>query len=186
MSRYVPRLTPPDPSDPLWINTGYGGYNRCIVRNTATGSVLPNCTGYVHGRYMELSGTTDCPMYLGNADGYYGYTADGLPRGSEPQLGAVLCFSGGSAGHVCVVEEIIDENTIRTSDSNYSSDYFTTYIRYRQYGWQWAGANMTYQGCIYNPNIKTRSLLLYLAGGRRKRKKEVSGNGRKLRYTGGI
>lgn len=176
MSSYQPRLTPPDPTDPLWINTGYGGYNKCIVRDINTGSVLPNCTGYVHGRYMELSDTHDCPMYLGNADGYYGYTADGLPRGSEPQLGAVLCFSGGLAGHVCVVEEIIDADTIRTSDSNYSSDYFTTYVRYRQYGWQWPGANLTYQGAIYNPNIVNRSrILLYLAA--RKKKKKEEGHG---------
>lgn len=175
MSSYHPRLTPPDPYDLLWINTGYGGYNKCIVRNSVTGSVLPNCTGYVHGRYMELSGTHDCPMYLGNADGYFGYTADGLPRGSEPQLGAVLCFSGGSAGHVCVVEEIIDADTIRTSDSNYSSDYFTTYVRYRQYGWQWPGANLTYQGCIYNPNIRISKVLLYLMAKKKKRKEEGRG-----------
>lgn len=175
MSSYQPRLTPPDPYDLLWINTGYGGYNKCIVRNSVTGSVLPNCTGYVHGRYMELSGTHDCPMYLGNADGYYGYTADGLPRGQEPQLGAVLCFSGGMAGHVCVVEEIIDADTIRTSDSNYSSDYFTTYVRYRQYGWQWPGANLTYQGCIYNPNIRISKVLLLLMAKKKKRKEEGRG-----------
>lgn len=175
MSNYVPRLTPPDPYDTRWININYGGLNHCIVRNSVTGSVLPNCTGYVHGRYMELSNSDSCPMYLGNADGYYGYTADGLPRGSEPQLGAVLCFSGGSAGHVCVVEEIIDENTIVTSDSNYSSDYFTTYTRYRQYGWQWPGANLTYQGCIYNPNIRISKVLLLLMAKKKKRKEEGRG-----------
>ena len=180
MSSYQPRLTPPAITDPLWINTGYGGYNKCIVRDYDTGSVLPNCTGYVHGRYMELSGTHDCPMYLGNADGYYGYTADGLPRGTEPQLGAVLCFSGGLAGHVCVVEEIIDADTIRTSDSNYSSDYFTTYVRYRQYGWQWPGGNLTYQGAIYNPNIKMSRLLLYLMAAKKKKKKE---EGRGIQYV---
>jgi len=180
MSRFRPRLTPPEVGDPLWTNVNYGGYNRCIVRDFDTGSVLPNCTGYVHGRFMELSGSTSCPMSLGNADSYFGYD-DGLPRGTEPALGATLCFSGGMAGHVCVVEEIIDENTIRTSDSNYSSDYFTTYIRYRQYGWQWAGSNMTYQGCIYNPYIKNNSLLLFFAA-KKKRERRNAGHG--IKYTG--
>ena len=182
MSSYTPRLTPPEPYDTRWINVSYGGLNKCIVRNTATGSVLPNCTGYVHGRYLELTGLDDCPMYLGNANGYFGYTADGLPRGQEPALGAVLCFDGG-AGHVCVVEEIIDENTIVTSDSNYSSDYFTTYTRYRQYGWQWAGANLTYQGCIYNPYIQNTSrILLYLAAKKKRKRKEVGHGVQYIRY----
>lgn len=173
MSRYRPRLTAPEVGDPLWVNVNYGGYNRCIVRNYETGMTLPNCTGYVHGRWMELAGSHDCPLSLGNADSYYGY-GDGMPRGTEPALGAVLCFSGGMAGHVCVVEEIIDENTIRTSDSNYSSDYFTTYIRYRQYGWQWAGASLTYQGCIYNPYVKNNSLLLYMAARKKKRERRLA------------
>lgn len=181
MSKYKPRLTAPEVGDPLWVNVNYGGYNKCIVRNYDTGMTLPNCTGYVHGRFMEIAGLTDCPMYLGNADGYYGYTSDGLPRGTEPALGAVLCFSGGLAGHVCVVEEIIDENTIRTSDSNYSSDYFTTYIRYRQYGWQWAGSGMTYQGCIYNPYTKNNSLLLFLAASKRKKERRL---GHGIKRTG--
>lgn len=183
MSSFTPRLTAPDPLDPLLINVNYGGYNKCIVRNYDTGCVLPNCTGYVHFRYMEMTNTHDCPMYLGNADGYYGYTSDGLERGTEPRLGAILCFSGGLAGHVCVVEEIIDENTIRTSDSNYSSDYFTTYVRHREYGWQWAGSSLTYQGCIYTGEwFDKKKMLLYMAA--RKRKRKVVGHGISRIYTG--
>ena len=44
MSTYVPRFTVPDTGDINYKNINYGGKNRCIVRNTATGSVLPNCT----------------------------------------------------------------------------------------------------------------------------------------------
>lgn len=40
---FTPRLTAPSTSDPNWISTGYGGYNQCIVINSVTGSVLPNC-----------------------------------------------------------------------------------------------------------------------------------------------
>lgn len=47
VSTYEPRLSAPSASDPNWINVGYGGKNRCIVRNSAysasPGDVLPNC-----------------------------------------------------------------------------------------------------------------------------------------------
>lgn len=40
---FVPRLTEPSLTDKNWINTGYGGKNRCMVINKSTGTVLPNC-----------------------------------------------------------------------------------------------------------------------------------------------
>lgn len=186
MSEFRPRTTPPDPSDLRWIsnNAQYGGYNRCIVINTATGSVLPNCTGYVHGRWMEISGTNECPLSVSNAANYYGYTADGMPRGSEPQLGAVICFStgqGGQPGHVAIVEEIIDADTIVTSDSNYGAEYFVMRTRTRAMGWNWyAGSNLKFQGFIYNPNLKNYNILL-LAAAARKRRKEEEENGKSVR-----
>ena len=42
---FNPRLTAPSNSDLHWIKTTHGGYNRCIVIDEETGSVLPNCTG---------------------------------------------------------------------------------------------------------------------------------------------
>lgn len=191
MSNYTPRTTPPDPYDLRWISDDaqYGGYNRCIVINTATGSVLPNCTGYVHGRWMEVSGENTCPLSVSNAANYWGYTADGMPRGSEPQLGAVICFStngGGQPGHVAIVEEIIDADTIVTSDSNYGAEYFVMRTRYRSIGWNWyAGSDLTFQGFIYNPNIKNKNILLMAMAA--KKRKEEQENGKSLRlqqYTG--
>lgn len=38
---FTPRLTEPSKSDKNWINTAWGGNNRCI--NISNGSVLPNC-----------------------------------------------------------------------------------------------------------------------------------------------
>ena len=185
MSRFIPRTTPPDPSDLRWIsnNQQYGGYNRCIVINTATGSVLPNCTGYVHGRWMEESGINECPLSVSNAANYFGYTADGMPRGSEPQLGAVICFStgqGGQPGHVAIVEEIIDADTIVTSDSNYGAEYFVTRTRTRAMGWNWwSGSNLVFQGFIYNPNLKNYNILLLAAAA--KKRKEEEENGKSIR-----
>lgn len=149
---YTPRLTAPDRSDLRYINTAYGGYNECLVIDRTTGLTMPNCTGYVHGRAMEILGIYQDPgLYTGNAYRYYQYTQDGFERGYEPELGSILCFSsaGGSPGHVCVVEEIIDADTIRTSDSNYGGQYFETPIRRRSWGWnRYSSGTLVYQGCI--------------------------------------
>ena len=194
MSEFRPRTTPPDPSDLRWISDDerYGGYNRCMIINTATGLTIPNCTGYVHGRWMEESGSHECPLSTSNAANYYGYTADGMPRGSEPQLGAVICFStgqGGQPGHVAIVEEIIDENTIITSDSNFAHEYFVMRTRYRSLGWNfWSGSDLVFQGFIYNPNLKNYNLLLLMAA-RKKKRKEEEENGKSVRiqqYSGSL
>lgn len=156
---FVPRLTEPSRSDKRWINVNYGGYNYCIVRDS-TGNVLPNCTGYVHGRWMEIGNTnTDYSqtygLCLGNAGEYYGHS-DSLQRSQEPQLGAIICFSSSGAGHVAVVEEIISENEIVCSESNYSHEYFICRHRYRQYGWNPSASSAwgtTFQGFILHPNI---------------------------------
>lgn len=193
MSKFRPRTTPPDPSDLRWISDDerYGGYNRCMIINTATGLTIPNCTGYVHGRWMEESGINECPLSVSNAANYYGYTADGMPRGSEPQLGAVICFStgqGGQPGHVAIVEEIIDADTIVTSDSNYGAEYFVMRTRYRSMGWNWwAGSDLVFQGFIYNPNLKNYNILLLAAAA--KKRKEEEENGKSIRvqqYTGAL
>lgn len=186
MSNFVPRTTPPDPYDLRWISDDdqYGGYNRCIVINSATGSVLPNCTGYVHGRWMEESNMTECPLSVSNAANYYGYTADGMPRGSEPALGAVICFStgqGGQPGHVAIVEEIVDADTIITSDSNYGAEYFVMRTRTRAMGWNWwSGSDLVFQGFIYNPYIKNKRALLLMAAAKKRRKEEEE-NGKPIR-----
>ena len=152
MSSFSPRTTAPSTTDLNWITVGYGGYNKCI--NIANGSVLPNCTGYVHGRWIEISGyTQETGLSLGNASSYYGHTSDGYTRSSEPTLGACICFSGG-AGHVGVVEEIAsDSSYIVCSESNYGGSRFVMRTRYRSNNWKLAGSSVTFQGFIVNPWI---------------------------------
>lgn len=147
---YIPRTTAPSATDPNFVNVNYGGRNRCIVIDTQNGCVLPNCTGYVHGRWLEM-GIDPTNLYLGNATNYYSYTADGYQRGQSPMLGAIACWSGGSdgAGHVAVVEEIIDavNGTFKISNSAYNSYYFQ-YQTVTNFVFQ---SNYTFQGFIYNP-----------------------------------
>ena len=192
MSEFRPRTTPPDPSDLRWISDDekYGGYNRCMIINTATGLTIPNCTGYVHGRWMEISGRNECPLSVSNAANYYGYTADGMERGSEPRLGAVICFGTG-LGHVAIVEEIVDDDTIITSDSNFGHEYFVMRTRHRSLGWNfWSGSDLVFQGFIYNPDAGkiNRSTLLLMMAAKKKRKEEEE-NGKSVRlqqYTGAL
>lgn len=151
---YVPRLYAPAYGDKLWVNVTYGGYNKCIVINKQNGEVIPNCTGYVHGRWMEIGGTTtEYNLSLRNASSYWSHN-DGYARGQEPKLGACICFGNG-AGHVAVVEQIISADEIVCSESDYGGPRFSVRHRYRQYGWKPAPSWGTkqFQGFIYHPAL---------------------------------
>lgn len=159
MADFTERLTAPTPADKRWVSneSAYGGYNDCLVIDTTNGFVLPNCTGYVHGRWMEIGKTnTEYKLSTGNAGNYWSYTQDGYERGSEPKQGACICFSvPGEAGHVAVVERIIDSDSILCSESDYGGAVFTLRYRYRKYGWNpSAGWNTVFQGYIYHPDIE--------------------------------
>lgn len=161
---YTPRTTRPNDGDPYWTKTTYGGYNEQILGNSVnrpwSGSVLPNCTGYVHGRFMELGNQPYDydPSILpwGNASTYYGNSS--LEKGQDPRLGACMVWGVG-AGHVAIVEEIIDNDTVLTSESDWGSSsaggtVFVTRTRHR--GWNWgyySGYSRAFLGFLYHPNI---------------------------------
>lgn len=161
---YTPRTTRPNDGDPYWTKTTYGGYNEQILGNSVnrpwSGSVLPNCTGYVHGRFMELANQPYDydPSILpwGNASTYYGNSS--LEKGQDPRLGACMVWGRG-AGHVCIVEEIIDNDTVVTSESDYGDEQhggtvFETRTRHRQWNWGWySGYTRPFLGFLYHPNI---------------------------------
>lgn len=150
-SSFIPRTTRPSDSDPYWIQVGSGGYNKCIYVTGKT--VLPNCTGYAWGRFMEAGGVTNCNLSTANAGLWYGNTADGYERGNTPRLGAVICYSNpGKAGHVAIVEQINADGSILISESGYqSASYFWTSTRYPpDYKY---GSTYIFQGFIYNPNV---------------------------------
>lgn len=153
---YTPRTTRPSDYDDRWTNYRYGGVNRCILGSPQawSGSVLANCTGYVHGRWMELGNTyTEYNLSFGNANTYYGHS-DSYARGSDPQLGAILCLGGGSVGHVAIVEEILSNGDIMCSESNYGSTVFEYVQRYKSTGYMRRGGSVGgFQGFIYHPNI---------------------------------
>lgn len=146
MSSYVIRTTTPANTDPNFINYAYGGNNRCTAIDN-TGYVLPNCTGYCWGRWLEL-GVTNCLLSTGNATNWYGHTSDGYQRGSTPRQGAVACWSGGSGGegHVAIVEEITTAG-VTVTESAYNSYTFRT----NTYPANMTKSGYTFQGFIYIP-----------------------------------
>ncbi len=146
MSSYVIRTATPATNDPNFINYAYGGNNRCIAI-ASNGYVLPNCTGYCWGRWLEL-GVTNCLLSTGNATNWSGHTSDGYQRGSVPMQGAVACWSGGSGGegHVAIVEEVTTTG-VNVTESAYGGYTF----RSNTYPLNMAKAGYTFQGYIYKP-----------------------------------
>lgn len=55
-------------------------------------------------------------------------------------------------GHVAVVEDIIDEDTILTSESSYGGFVFANIVRNRE-GGCWGMPYCGYRGCIVNPSV---------------------------------
>lgn len=154
---YKPRLTAPTTTDKHWISTSKGGYNRCIVIDSKTGSVLPNCVGYAWGRFMEILGKAPT-LSRANAENWWDYS-DGYERGQTPRLGAVICWRKGKAhkskdgaGHVAIVEAIAADGTITTSNSAYGGKrFYTQKLKPPNYTWSSA---FTKQGFIYNPAVE--------------------------------
>lgn len=153
MTTLITRTTPPEEDNKYYLkrNNTFNGYNRCIIINRTTGSVLPNCTGYAWGRFIECQDNVhDCKLSRANAELWYGHTSDGYQRGQTPKLGAIICWhSTRSGGHVAFVEEIKSDGKIVTSNSAYNGKYF--YMKTLSPPNYYMGRSYTFQGFIYNP-----------------------------------
>lgn len=150
---FSPRLTAPSTADKHWIHTSKGGLNECI--HISGGSVLPNCVGYAWGRFYEIIGEKP-KLSKNNAEMWYGNTADGYERSQTPALGAIACWSKGvvgneadGAGHVAVVEQILPNGDIVTSNSAYGGSRFYTKTYEKKNGYN-SGA-LKFQGFILPP-----------------------------------
>lgn len=152
MPTYVPRLTAPSTSDPLYYSN-MNPYQR-------TGWGMPNCTAYAWGRAWELTGgltgtyPTGVPLDgYHNAEYWYPSSPDGWPRGQTPQLGAIACYAGGDfqgVGHVCVLERDNGDNTWLVSESALNGYTFRATHSIASNG-DYGYGNYTFQGFIYVP-----------------------------------
>ena len=163
---FIPRLTIPDKGNPYYNIKATGGYSSAVLgKPTEEGlNVLRNCVGYANGRFAEIQGLKKIKYQLVcNAEKFLDKAITyGLKTGTEPKLGAIAVWQGGStksaddgAGHVAVVEQINDDGTILTSESGWNAKKpFWTQLRNNKTG-RW-GQNTKYKflGFIYNPGVE--------------------------------
>lgn len=156
-----------------------GGWNPCVEGNNDygllpyPGCVLPNCSGFATGRFNELLSLGDC-IYLGNADGgnfMYFAGLQGLETGTKPVVGGAMVWKNSGEGHVAIVEQIISDTEIITSESGWYWttppvwDYRTHYFNGGRWHWN---SDYIYQGCIYPPGVpgdeEDDFYMLFMAG----------------------
>ena len=160
---FVPRTTKPT-NEPYYIRKVSGGYNGAIAGNPKDPvcDVLANCVGYANGRFAEIIGKDTIEYQLiCNAENFIEVAKQyGLTVSKVPTLGGIMVWQKGAtlsasdgAGHVAVVEEIIDDNTIVTSESGYGckAAFWTTTRTNNNKQWG-AGSAYKFRGCIVNPS----------------------------------
>ena len=145
---FVPRLTSAGiQGNKWWFSSGNIFY--------ASGYGMPNCTCYAYGRYAEVRGAF-AALPGGNATTWYDTVSSAFKKGSEPALGAIICWStsvSGYGGHVAVVEEIHDNGDIVTSNSAWGGTFFYTQTITKASGYAFPGSRPYYfRGFIYNDN----------------------------------
>lgn len=117
-----------DINSKYYIRKAEGGWSPCIEGNNAyglkpfPGSVLPNCVGWATGRMNEKQDMGSC-KYLGNRNAkefVIFAKQQGLKMGDDPAEGACMVWGGSREGHVAIVEQVIDNDTVITSESGWS------------------------------------------------------------------
>lgn len=148
---FTPRLVKPHADNKYYITKQKGGYSSAIKGNPADKDldVLPNCVGYAYGRFNEIGNWETC-KYLSpvNAKDFMKYKGS-CESGFEPRIGACMVWENGSAGHVAIVEKVVNDQEVLTSESEWGGRAFYTTTRKRSDGnWGYGGR---FLGFIYNP-----------------------------------
>lgn len=148
-----------------YIRQVNGGYNGAIQGSPtkAGANVLANCVGYANGRFNEIINENKCKYQLVcNAENFIERAKEkGLKISTKPVLGGIMVWQKGAtlsskdgAGHVAIVEKVIDNNTIYTSESAYGGAAFYNSTRKNSNGRWGLSSNYKYRGCIINPAVK--------------------------------
>lgn len=157
------RNSKPEKGNKFYITKLKGGYSTCIQGSPTDSqcNVLANCVGYACGRFNEIIGSMKYPSLNCNAENFIERAKSlGLQIVSYPTLGGIMVWQKGNtlsgndgAGHVAIVEKIIDSNTIYTSESGYGGSAFWNSTRKNTNGKWGIGTGYTFRGCIINPAI---------------------------------
>lgn len=157
------RTSKPGAGNKYYIRKANGGYSDAIqgYPKDSDCDVLSNCVGYAYGRFNEIGGY-GCCKYLApvNAENFMQYKGS-CQTGTLPRLGACMVWQKGKtlsgsdgAGHVAIVEKVISDTEVYTSESGYGSKAFWNQTRRKGTDGRWgAGAEYTFLGFIYNPAI---------------------------------
>ena len=150
-----------------FITTGAGGWNTCIkgYPTDSQANVLSNCVGYASGRFNEIindardtEGCTYTTLNCNAENFVERAVAAGLDIGDEPRLGAIMCWqkgslsSGDGAGHVAIVEEVYDNNSVYTSESAYGGTAFYNSTRTNNNGRWGMSGSYSFRCFIYLPD----------------------------------
>ena len=158
--------------------------NKCYIRQVSGGlngavqgyptiagaNVLCNCVGFANGRYNEIINDPELKgiekpfkyQLVCNAENFIERAkAYGLKVSKVPVVGGIMVWqkgatlSGGDgAGHVAVVEKIVNSNKIYTSESGYGNYAFKYLERTNSNGRWGMGSAYKFRGCIINPSVK--------------------------------
>lgn len=157
---FTMRTTKPGAGNKYYIRKANGGWSNAILGSPTDKdcNVLANCVGYAYGRFNEIGGYGYC-KYLApvNAENFMDYKGS-CKTGMTPKVGAVMVWEGAGslAGHVAIVEKVISDTEVYTSESGYgSSTPFWNQTRKKGTNGRWGcGSNYTFKGFIYNPAVK--------------------------------
>jgi peptidoglycan hydrolase-like protein with peptidoglycan-binding domain len=168
---FTPRLTRPKSGNKYYIRKANGGYSNAVAGNPTDSqcNVLHNCVGYAYGRFNEIGNYGYC-KYLApvNAENFIQYKGS-CEVGQTPRVGACMVWQKGStldgsdgAGHVAIVEKVISDTEVVTSESGWkSAQPFWTQTRKKGSNGRW-GASSAYKflGFIYNPAVKETNTIV--------------------------
>lgn len=166
------RTTKPEAGNKNFIRRANGGWNTCIEGSPTDKdcNVLSNCVGYASGRFNEIyneitghTGSHKWDILNCNAENFIERAIQlGLEISSVPTLGGIMVWAKGKpgysadgVGHVGIVEKIIDDNTIYTSESAYGGSAFYNSTRKNTNGRWGMGSAYSFRACIINPAVKT-------------------------------
>lgn len=157
------RNSKPTKGNKFYITKSKGGYSLCIQGYPTDKycNVLSNCVGYACGRFNEIIGSMKYPELNCNAENFIERAKQlGLKVQNKPVQGGIMVWQVGSlknsdgAGHVAVVEKVINNKTVFTSESNYGGAAFFNVTRSNSNGRWGCSSSFKYRGCIVNPAIK--------------------------------
>lgn len=158
MEAFKPRMTKPEKGNPYYNTKAKGGYSYAIKgKPTDPGcDVLSNCVGYAYGRFNEIGQWGSCKYLVPtNAELFIKYKGD-LEVGQTPKLGACMVWQKGTqsgsdgAGHVAIVEKIVSDTEVVTSESAWEGYDFQIANRKKGEDGNW-GQAYQFLGFIYNP-----------------------------------